>query len=382
MPSTLVVGAGFGGITVATELKRAALGDAHDVTLVDRSERFSMGLRKLWELVGHATIAEGSRSRDALAAHGIDVVRAEVEAIDPDARTATVDGTTLRGDSLVIALGAVARPDLVPGLAEHGHDVWSTAGVPGAARALAEIDGGRIVVLVAGAPYPCPPAPFECVMHVDEHLRSRGLRERTDLSVATVQPILMPNAGPEGSAWMGAQLDARGIGHRAGLTLDRIESGAIVHDDGEIPFDLLLAVPPHRPPDVVRESGLVSESGWIAVDRGSLRTAFANVYAVGDVTLIPLANKLPLPKAGVTAELEGLRVAAAIAAEALGEPEPPPFTGRATCYVEMGPEVAARIDAEFFAEPAPRLEIAEPSADIAAEKRRFESERLARWFGG
>ncbi|MFO7572237.1 MAG: FAD/NAD(P)-binding oxidoreductase [Gaiellaceae bacterium] len=380
MGSTLILGGGFGGIATATELKRL-LGDEHEVVLVDRAERFSMGLRKLWELVGHATIAEGSRPRDALAAHGIRVVRGEIESIDPAARSATVDGETLGGDHLVVALGAIPRPDLVPGLAEHGHNIWSTAGVPNAARALADFDGGHILVLVAGAPYPCPPAPFECVMHVDEHLRSRGLRNRSDLAVATIQPILMPNAGVEGSTWMGAQLDERGIRHQAGLKLVRVDAGAVVHEEGQIPFDLLVAVPPHRVPDVIAASGLASESGWVSVDRGTLQTGHTNVYAVGDVTLIPLANKLPLPKAGVTAELEGLRVAAAIAAGVRGEPEPPPFTGLATCFVEMGTEVAARIDAEFFAEPAPILDIAEPSASIAAEKRRFETDRLERWFG-
>ena len=380
MARTLVLGGGFGGIAVSTELKRL-LGDEHEVVLVDRGERFSMGLRKLWELVGHATIADGSRPRSALSARGIRVVRGEVEAIDPDARAATVAGETLRGDFLVVALGAVPRPDLVSGLAEHGHDVWSAAGVPGAARALAGFEGGRILVLVAGAPYPCPPAPFECAFHVDEHLRSRGLRDRTELSVATIQPILMPNAGPEGSAWMAGRLEARGIEHRAGVRLEQVEEGAVVAADGELPFDVLLAVPPHRVPEVVVESGLIGDSGWVSVDRGTLQTPHANVYAVGDVTFIPLANKLPLPKAGVTAELEGLRVARAIAAELEGEPEPAPFTGNATCYVEMGTEVAARIDAEFFAEPTPRLAIAEPSEAIAAEKRRFESERLERWFG-
>ena len=380
MARTLVLGGGFGGIAVATELKRQ-LGDEHDVVLVDRNEHFSMGLRKLWELVGHASMADGRRSRTLLQEHGIEVVQNEVTSIDPDDRAATVGSEVLRADSLVVALGAVPRPDVVPGLAEHGHDVWSTSGVPGAKRALSELESGRVCVLVAGAPYPCPPAPFECVMHVDEYLRSRGLRERTELVVATVQPILMPNAGPEGSAWMGAQLEARGIAYQAGVKLVRIEPGAIVTEDGELPFDLLLAVPPHRVPEIVRESGLVGESGWISVDRGTLETSYPKVYAVGDVTLIPLANKLPLPKAGVMAELEGLRVAAAIAADVRGEVEPERFAGTAACYVEMGTHLAARIDTEFFAEPAPRLAIAEPSEALATEKRRFESDRLERWFG-
>jgi sulfide:quinone oxidoreductase len=380
MKRTLVLGGGFGGIAVATELKRL-LGDEHDVVLVDRAERFSMGLRKLWELVGHGTIADGSRARDALASHGIRVVRKDVEAIDVDARSARVDGADVRGDYLVVALGAVPRPDLVPGLAEHGHDVWSTAGIPGAAHALAQLDGGRILVLIAGAPYPCPPAPYECAMHVDESLRSRGLRERTELSVATVQPMLMPNAGVEGSTWMGERLAERDIAFRTGVKIEHVEAGRVALADGDLPFDLLITVPPHRAPDVVTESGLVGEGGWIPVDRATLQTRHENVYAVGDVTGIALSNGLPLPKAGVIAELEALRVAAAIAADVRGEAEPAPFAAEASCYVEMGPDLAARMDVKFFAEPAPEIAFVEPSAERAAEKRQFESDRLARWFG-
>jgi sulfide:quinone oxidoreductase len=381
MPGTLILGGGFGGIAVATELRRL-LGDEHDVVLVDREERFSMGLRKLWELVGHATIADGSRSRDLLAARGVRVVQGEVRAIDPTARTAIVDGTTLAGDQVVIALGAVGRPDLVEGLAEHGHDVWSAAEVPEAARALATFAGGRILVLVAGVPYPCPPAPYECALLVDEHLRERGVRDATELSVATVQPMLLPVAGGEGSEWMAAQLASRDIGFHVGAKLLRVEPDRVVLEDGELEFDLLLAVPPHRVPDVVRESGLAGDSGWIGVDSGTLATEHRGVYAVGDVTQIPLANGLPLPKAGIAAEREGQRVAAAIAAAIRGEPAPPPFDGRAWCYVETGTTTAGKIEAEFFAEPAPRVSLAQPSTTTADEKRRFESERLERWFGG
>jgi len=380
MKRTLVLGGGFGGIAVATELRRL-LGDGHDVVLVDRAERFSMGLRKLWELVGHASIAEGSRGREALSAHGVRVIRDDVESIDVAGRAATVGGERLQGDYLVVALGAVPRPDLVAGLAEYGHDMWSTAAVPGAAHALAELAGGRVLMLIAGAPYPCPPAPYECVMHVHENLRSRGIREQTEIAVATVQPILMPNAGVEGSDWMGERLAERDIGFRTGVKIDHVEPDRVVLEDGELPFDLLLTVPPHRAPDVVSESGLTAESGWVPVERATLQTSHENVYAVGDVTAIMLSNGLPLPKAGVMAELEGMRVAAAIAADVRGGSEPEPFAGAASCFVEMGTEVAARMDVKFFAEPAPEIVFLEPSAERAAEKRQFERDRLERWFG-
>jgi sulfide:quinone oxidoreductase len=377
---TLILGGGFGGIATAVELRRLLGGD-HEIVLVDRGPEFAMGLRKLWELVGHGLVADGSRSRALLARHGVDFVQTEISAIDASERRAETADGPLDGDRLVVALGAVSRPDLVSGLAEHGHDVWNFGGVPAAATALRDFAGGRIVVLIAGAPYPCPPAPYECVLHLHEHLLARGLRDRTELEVATLQPMLLPNAGRDGSEWMGSQLAERHISYRLGAKTDRLEPGVVVLADGEVDFDLLIAVPPHRPPSVVADSGLVAEHGWIAVDAGTLATSHEGVYAVGDVNLIPLANGLPLPKAGVMAELQGTRVAKAIAAELRGEEPPAPFDGSGFCPIELGPDSAAFVEGHWYAEPEPVVTIAGPSAAHAAEKAAFETEHLERWFG-
>jgi sulfide:quinone oxidoreductase len=375
----VVVGAGFGGIAAAHELRRL-LGDEHEVVLVDRGERFSMGLRKLWELVGIGTIAEGSRSRRLLAGDGVEFVQASVEAIDPDARIVRADGRSWEADFLVVALGAEPRPDLVAGMAEHTYDVWEVARVPAARAALEAFAGGRVCVVIAGAPYKCPPAPYECALLVDEWLRERGLRERTQLLVSTFQPILLPNAGRAGSAWLGERLAARGIEAQAGRAVDRFEEGLVVYGDGELEADLVIGVPPHRAPAVVAESALAGDGGWVSVDPGTLATAYPGVFGVGDVTQIKLANGLPLPKAGIIAELEGTRVAAAIAAQLRSEDAPAPFDGRGHCFLEMGRASATLIEGEFYAEPEPSVQIREPSARNAEEKRRFETERLARWF--
>lgn len=380
MARTVILGAGFGGIAVATELRRT-LGDGHAVVLVDRAEDFSMGLRKLWELVGIGTIAEGSRPRRLLADRGVEVVRGTVEAIDPAARTVRCDGSVLVADHLVVALGAEPRPDLVPGMAEHAHDVWEPARVPAAAAALRALEGGRVAVVIAGGPFPCPPAPYECAMLVDEWLRDHGVRERTEVVVSTFQPILLPNAGKEGSAWLAEQLAERGIEARAGRKVERFEQGRVVYADGELEADLVIGVPPHRPPAVVAESGLAGEGGWVAVDHGTLATPHRGVFAVGDVTQITLANGLPLPKAGVIAEVEGTRVAAAIAAELRGTEPPPPFDGHGQCFIEMGESVATMVEGDFYGDPQPVVRLREPSVEIAQDKRRFEAERLARWFG-
>ena len=231
--STLILGGGFGGITVATELSRL-LGEEHEITLVDREERFAMGLRKLWELVGIGTREEGSRSRDLLAGHGVRFLRREIRRIEPAGRRVETDAGVLTGDHLVIALGARARPDLVAGLAEHAHNVWEAEGVPPLAAALDALESGRIAIVIAGVPYPCPPAPYECAMLLDDHLRQRGLRRQVDLSVSTLQPMLLPNAGEAGSAWLAGQLASRGIGFETGRKVERFEAGRAVFADGDL----------------------------------------------------------------------------------------------------------------------------------------------------
>jgi sulfide:quinone oxidoreductase len=379
MSRTVIVGAGFGGIAGAHELRRL-LGAEHEVVLVDRGERFSMGLRKLWELVGIGTIAEGGRSRRLLAGDGVEFVQASVEAIDPDARTVRSDRGSWEADFLVVALGAEPRPELVAGMADHTYDVWETARVPAARAALEAFEGGRVCVVIAGAPYKCPPAPYECALLLDEWLRERELRERTELLVSTFQPILLPNAGRSGSAWLEEQLAARGIEAQAGRAVARFDAGLVIYEDAQLEADLVIGVPPHRAPAVVAESALAGDGGWVSVDPGTLATAHPGVFAVGDVTQIELANGLPLPKAGIIAELEGTRVAAAIAADVRGEGAPAPFDGRGHCFIEMGRASATLIEGEFYAEPEPSVRIREPSAANAEEKRRFETERLARWF--
>jgi len=378
---TLVLGAGFGGLTVAHDLRKT-LGDAHEIVVIDRRPQFLMGLRKPWAVVGLDRLDPGRRDRALLNDAGIRFVQESIAKIDPRARRVETESGAFDADYLVVALGAEPRPDLVPGLAEHGHDLYDAESIPALARAVADFDGGTILILIAGVPYKCPPAPFETALLLDERLRERGMRDRTTLAVNTVQPLLLPNAGRQGSAWLGEQLATRGIAWQVGCRIRQVEASRVAFEDGEARFDLLIGVPPHRPPRVIQGSGLEGEGPWVAVDASTLRTPFANVFAIGDVTQIKLANGLPLPKAGLFAELEGRHVAAAIAADVQGGPPPAAFDGRGFCFIEMGRAAAALVEGEFFATPEPRVAVGEISAAHSAGKRRFEAERLERWFGG
>ncbi|MGH2691720.1 MAG: NAD(P)/FAD-dependent oxidoreductase [Actinomycetota bacterium] len=377
MSRVLILGGGFGGVSVAHHLRMLAA--EHETVLVSRSTHFMMGFRKNAELVG-GSMEAGRRPLSALEERGIRILTGEVSRIDPGARSAEVDGETIEADALVVALGAETVPDAVPGLTEHGHNVYDPATVPAAAEALSSLREGRVAIGIFGAPYTCPPAPYELALLANEAAEARGAR--LELHVFTPQPMSLPVLGTTGCEVVEGRLALRGIGFTANAKTERVEDGRVVlAGEGEIPFELLLAVPPHRCSQVLVDAGLAQPGGWVKVHPRTLETQAEGVWAVGDCTAIPLATGQPLPKAGVLAEAEGRVVAERIAATFNGIRPEAEFDGQGACYLEIGGGEAMMVRGRFLAEPAPEVELVGPSRELLEEKALYERERLDAWFG-
>jgi sulfide:quinone oxidoreductase len=324
-------------------------------------------------------LAYGTRHLSILAGRGIEVLNGEITSVDPGSRTATVDGRKLEADALVLALGARAATDAVPGLAEHGHNVWSREGLEHAQAAIDALRGGRVVVGIFGMPHPCPPAPYELALLLADRLEDRGIE--AEVTVFGPAPITLPIVGAAGCATLDSRLEERGIPFLPGHAATRVDAGT-VHFGGhpDLPYDLLLAVPPHRAPSVLVEAGLAPADGWVKVNRATLETGLPRVWAIGDCTAIGLTNGMGLPKAGLFAEREGEAVAARVAAILRGDEPSATFDGSGACFIEMGGGEASMIRGDFFADP-PAVELTLPSHEQRETKERFEAERLARWFG-
>jgi sulfide:quinone oxidoreductase len=374
----LILGGGFGGIAAATRL-RTLLDPDDEIVLVDRRTHFFMGFRKTMAVIGREPLEAGMRPLSALEGKGIRVVQAGVDAVDPAGRAAEVGGERIEADALIVALGAEVVPGAVEGLAEHGHNVYTADGVPAAAQALAGMEHGRVVIGIFGAPYKCSPAPYELAILAREAAEARGAH--LDWAVVTPQPMSLPVLGKAGCDAIESRLAGLGIAFRPNTKAVRVEATRVVLEDGAVPFDLLLAVPPHRVPPVVVAAGLAEKGGWVKVDARALETSFEDVYAVGDVTGIPMANGQPVPKAGVFAEGEGLVVAERIAARLAGREPEATFDGEGFCFLEVGNREAMLVRGNFLAEPAPDVELTPPSRAFLDEKARFERERLDAWFG-
>jgi sulfide:quinone oxidoreductase len=194
-------------------------------------------------------------------------------------------------------------------------------------------------------------------------------------------PITLPIAGPVECSNLDSVLADAGVTFLPGHTATEVVDGAVRFADGsERPFDLLLAVPPHHAPSVLVDAGLAQAGGWVKVDSRTLEVGHRDVYAIGDSTVIMLANGMPMPKAGLLAELEGQAVAERVAARLRGEEPTATFGGEAFCFIEVGGGRAMMVGGRFLDDP-PDVHISPPSVELRERKVAFEQERLKRWFG-
>jgi sulfide:quinone oxidoreductase len=380
--TVLVLGAGVGGV-VAASLLRKSLPGAKRVVLVEREENHLFQPSLLWLMVGWRRPEAIQRPVARLARRGIEVIRGKVERIDPARRAAVVNGTELTADYLVVALGAEYAPETVPGLAPAGHNIYTLEGAQALREACLGLRSGRLAVLVSALPFKCPAAPYEAAMLLEADLCRRGLRNRIDVDIYTPEPGPMPTAGPEVSGALRRMIEAKDIGFHSEHVVVRVDPATReMHfkNGTSTACDVLAYVPPHRAPAVVRESGLTGESGWIPVDRQTLETKFPGVYAIGDVTGIPLAVGKPLPKAGVFAHHEAEVVAHNIVRAVTGRGEPRVFTGHGECFVETGDGRAGFGSGNFYAEPKPQVRLYPPSRWRHYGKVLYEQYWLHRWF--
>jgi sulfide:quinone oxidoreductase len=372
-----------GGLATARAL-RSRVGPEHRIVVVDRDDQHRFAASLLWVLSGDRRPEQIQRPLARLGTRGIEFVQGAVTGIEPTTRTVSLgDGRTLTGDHLVLALGADLDRSTPAGLAEAGHCLYDADGAVSCRDALAKLDRGRVVVLTAAPAYKCPAAPDEAAMLIDGVLRRTGRRERVEVAVYAAEAAPMATAGKAiGEALVG-MLASKGIAYHPDQAMASVEvarSSPSAADFGrlrftsgaEAPFDLLAYVPVHRAPKAVVDAGLTNGSGWVPVDRATLATSHPGVWAIGDVTVIPLSIGRPLPKAGVFAHAEAEVVAANLARAITGRGEPRAFDGHGGCFVEVGQGRAAYGAGDFFAEPAPAVTLRAPAVWWHAGKVLFE----------
>ena len=364
----VILGGGVGGLVCANELRRH-LSREHRIVLVEKNGQHAFAPSFLWVMTGDRQPGQIARPVRQLVRPGVEILQAEARGIDLGARRVETSEQALDYDYLIVALGAELAPETIPGLADTSHTSHTFYTFDGATKlrdALHAFDGGSVAVVVSALPYKCPGAPHEGAMLIADSFRKRGLRDRVAVHLFTPEPQPMPVAGPMLGDAVTQMLESKGIAfhplHK--LTAVNPQARELVFEGREpVRYDMLVAIPPHRGPRLVREAGLANEAGWVPVDHATLVTQHENVYALGDVTAIPVPGRwkpdvlLMLPKAGVFAHAQAQVVARRIAGEITGVGVRDTFCGDGYCMLEAGGDLAGFAFGDFFAEPSPQVEL-------------------------
>ena len=251
--------------------------------LIDQSDSFVFGFSKLDVMFGRAAADEVRHPYASIVKPGVRFVQTAIRSIDPAPRTVETDAGTFDGRRARRGAGRRPRPrsDARPrrGRARVLHASREDSR---RARCSTGFEGGRVIIGVLSTPYKCPPAPSETALLLHEHLAARGLRERSEIA------LVIDFAGrsrrrrrPRTRWWRRSRsAGSSGTPRREVHELDPASKIATLRDGGEMPYDLFLAVPVHRAPAVVVESGMTRTAGSRSTRSRSRRPSPASTQSV------------------------------------------------------------------------------------------------------
>jgi sulfide:quinone oxidoreductase len=363
-PRVVVAGAGFAGLEAAF-LLRMRLGDRVHIDLVSEDDRFVFRPNSIYVPFGadpESLVVELERP---LRRRHIPFVRGRLREVDPVARSVGLeDGTSLPYDHLIVATGASMRPEEVPGLAQHGHGIWTTDEMLALRRALDELAGqarrgARRRVLFAVPPgNKCAGPLYEIAFMLETWLRREGLRDRVDIAYRTFEQAFIQAFGPRVDEVVRAEFGERGIDGRTGAPIAEARAGEAVFADGTVePFDLLITFPPYVA-GTLYEGFPADERGFLVTDLATRQvTGHAGVYAPGDAGDFPV-------KQAFLAFLQADAVAERIGAEILDRPLDGGFDPVSMCVMEMLDKAAfAQVPLRVTGDPERPVEVRPGAGD-------------------
>lgn len=300
----VVVGAGAGGLAVASSLLRRA--PDLDVAIIDPADvhYYQPG----WTLVGSGVFTPGDtvRTMASVMPSGAHWLKAAVASFSPGLNEVVLDGCRrIAYRQLVVTPGLKLDWNGIEGLAETLGRNGVTSNyrfdlAPYTFELVSSLDSGRALFTQPPMPIKCAGAPQKAMYLSADHWQRRGVLGQVDIEFLSAGGVLFGvkayvPALMEYVERYGIDLT---LGHRL-VAVDgpgRVARFETTDTDGqtalvERPFDMLHVCPPQSAPDFIRVSPLADRSGWLDVDQTTLvHRRHSNIHGLGDVINAPNAK--------------------------------------------------------------------------------------------
>ncbi len=357
MKRVIVVGGGIAGTIVANRIARTIpeeleKGEA-EVVVLDKSDKHVYQPGQLLVPFNVHDPVELVRNERDILDHRVRFLhgqKGEVTKIDPANHTVvTADGVSHTYDYLIIATGSHLRWEEVPGYKDAVYSPWDFDSALKLREALDQFSGGTVVINVAKLPHKCPVAPMEATLMLDDMLRKKGLRDKTE--IVYTYPINGIFGIKTTNDVMIKIFQERGIKVISPFNVTNVDpkNKVMESQEGEkVKFDLAIGVPPHAGAKVIGDSGIGDKRNWVPTDKFTLRMKdHSNVFVIGDTTDIPIS------KAGSTADFESYIIANNVANEIRGTGLKKTYDGSVFCYIATGVDSATYIRFNYANPPVP-----------------------------
>jgi sulfide:quinone oxidoreductase len=349
----VIIGASFGGLNVAFDLRRRLPHADHEITVISKEPRFIFIPSLPWVAMGAKTIDGISFELEApLKSKRINFVEAAVDRIDPEASQVHTATETFDYDFLIVATGHRSANEAVPGLGPFdgpGHSLMSPPEAEEARDTWAAFlqDPGPLVIGCAPGASCLGPA-YEFLFEAHHALKQRRLCHKAPMTFITPEPFLgHMGVGGFGKMrqFLEGELEERDIRYHTSAAISQISEESVATSDGSV-FEskFSLIIPPLAGVEAVADApGLGNPKGFIPVDAYFRHGDFHNIYAVGVAVALPPVGETPVPvnfpKTGHMTEQMARIAANNIAADILGK-EKTTHELMAECIMDMGNEAA------------------------------------------
>ncbi|MFL2770158.1 MAG: FAD/NAD(P)-binding oxidoreductase [Rhodospirillaceae bacterium] len=300
----IIIGGGTAGITVAASLRNQDHNDALDIAIIEPSREHYY--QPAFTLVGGGvnTLAQTRRDEAAVIPEGVKWIQDAAADIDPESnRVSLAKGGDVTYDFLVVCPGVVMNWSAIEGF----HEAIGTSGIccnylPSSVEYTWETikafpRGGTALFAQPAMPIKCPGAPQKIAYLTADYLRRGGILQDCAIHFLPQGPSMF--SVPYFARELEKVADNYGISKHFQHNLTKVDAenrratfnivgGEREGDMVEMEFDMLHAVPPQHPPDVVRKSALANEGGWVDVNQESMQSSkYPNVFSLGDSCSTP-----------------------------------------------------------------------------------------------
>ena len=370
MTHVVILGAGFGGLELTSRLAEDLPGEV-EVTLIDKSDWFVFGYQKLDVMFGKKTFDAVKNPYADINKPGVTFKKATIQSIDPNAKRVVTEEGTYDADILVVALGADLRPEQTPGLLEAGYEYYSPEGADHARGVVDSFNAGVAIVGVLGPFFKCPAAPCETALMLHDRFVEHGVRDGIEIKVLSPMGIPIPISQDTSKALL-EEFEERGIEYHSGTRVVSIDPRRRPRRPRAARRSAFRPLPRRSGSSGARSRRAVGPYRRRWLDRRESRDVRNQVS--GRVRR-RRHHECAGTRAGVIAEGEARTVADVIVKQLRGGPEPEPYYGRASCYIEFGGELVGRVEVDFMSGPEIKSAFGAPSLEIAKDKEQFGATR-------